>query len=47
MLEIGQKYGMQTMNSDLVRLVNKGLISKKDAMGRSPEPEAFLKLLGE
>jgi twitching motility protein PilT len=47
MLEIGQKFGMQTMNSDLYRLVMKRLISKQDAIRRSPEPESIMKMLGD
>jgi twitching motility protein PilT len=46
MLEIGQKYGMQTMNQDLARLFHKGLISMKDAVGNSQDPEGLQKLLG-
>lgn len=45
-MEIGQKFGMQTLNSELMRLVNRGLISKKDAIGRSPDPEGLIKLIG-
>jgi twitching motility protein PilT len=46
MLEIGQKYGMQTMNQDLARLFNKGQISMKEALGSTPDPEGLQKLLG-
>jgi twitching motility protein PilT len=46
MLEIGQKYGMQTMNQDLARLFNKGQISMKEALGCTPDPEGLQKLLG-
>ncbi len=46
-IEIGQQYGMQTMNSELVRLYQRRLISKKDALGRSPEPEQMKKLIGD
>jgi twitching motility protein PilT len=45
MIEIGQKHGMQTMNQDLSRLFHKGLISMKDALGRSNDPESLQKLL--
>jgi len=45
-IEIGQKYGMQTMNQDLARLYHKGLVSMKDALGRSNDPESLQKLLG-
>lgn len=44
-LEIGQKFGMQTMNSDLMRLYKRKLISKKDALTRSPDPDHMAKLL--
>lgn len=45
-MEIGQKFGMQTMNSELLKLVQKRLITKKDALGRSPDPEQLLKNFG-
>jgi twitching motility protein PilT len=44
-IEIGQQFGMQTMNADLARLYNKRIVSKKDAMSKSPDPEALEKLL--
>jgi twitching motility protein PilT len=44
-IEIGQKYGMQTMNQDLARLFHKGHVSMKDALGRSNDPEGLQKLL--
>jgi twitching motility protein PilT len=43
-IEIGQKFGMQTMNSELARLFQRGQISMKDALGRSPDPDALQKL---
>jgi twitching motility protein PilT len=46
MLEIGQKFGMQTMNSELSRLYLKSQITMKDALGRSPDPEALQKIIG-
>jgi len=46
MLEIGQKYGMQTMNSELASLVYKRIISRNDAFNRSPNPEQLEKLIG-
>jgi Tfp pilus assembly pilus retraction ATPase PilT len=36
---------MQTMNAELARLVRKGLVSKTDALGRSPDPEGLQKSL--
>jgi twitching motility protein PilT len=44
-IEIGQKFGMQTMNSELARLFQRGQISMKDALGRSPDPDALQKLI--
>ena len=44
-IEIGQKYGMQTMNSELARLFTKGQISMKDALSRSPDPDSLQKLI--
>ena len=44
-MEISQKYGMQTMNAELARLYNQKIISKKDALGRSPDPESLMKVL--
>ena len=46
-IEIGQKYGMQTMNSELIRLFERRFISKKDAIGRSPDPEQLVRMIGE
>ncbi|KMQ49717.1 Twitching motility protein PilT [Chitinispirillum alkaliphilum] len=46
-LEIGQKYGMQTMNSELIKLYQRRLISKTDALGRSPDPEHLIKYIGD
>jgi Tfp pilus assembly pilus retraction ATPase PilT len=37
---------MQTMNAELAKLFQKGLISMKDALGRSPDPDSLQKLLG-
>jgi twitching motility protein PilT len=47
MMEIGQKFGMQTMNSELLRLFQRRVISKKDAIGRSNDPEMLLKMMGD
>jgi len=46
MLEIGQKFGMQTMNAELLRLFQKRIITKQDALQRSPDPDQMLKVLG-
>jgi len=45
MIEIGQKFGMQTMNSELFRLFKQHLISKKDALTRSPDPDQMAKMV--
>ncbi|MBD3420085.1 MAG: PilT/PilU family type 4a pilus ATPase [Chitinivibrionales bacterium] len=45
MIEIGQQAGMQTMNSSLAHLYKKRIITMKDAIGKSPDPEALQKLL--
>jgi twitching motility protein PilT len=45
-IEIGQKFGMQTMNSELAKLYLKGQISMKDALGRSPDPDSLQKTIG-
>ena len=47
MIEIGQKHGMQTMNSELAKLYMKGQVSMKDALGRSPDPDSLQKLIGQ
>ena len=44
-LEIGQKFGMQTMNSELLKLYKRKLITKKDAVTKSPDPEQMLKVM--
>ncbi len=44
-MEISQKDGMHTMNSDLARLYNDRQITLPDAISKSPNPEALQKLL--
>lgn len=44
-MEISQKDGMHTMNSDLARLYNDRQITLADAISKSPNPEALQKLL--
>ena len=44
-MEISQKNGMHTMNSDLARLYNDRQITLPDAISKSPNPEALQKLL--
>ena len=46
MIEIGQKYGMQTMNSELLRVYQRRLITKKDALCHSPDPDQMAKIMG-
>jgi twitching motility protein PilT len=45
MIEIGQQYGMQTMNATLAGLVQKRIVTKADALNHSPNPEALTKTL--
>jgi twitching motility protein PilT len=47
MIEIGQQFGMQTMNADLAKLCARRLISRSDAMGRSPDPESLARMIGQ
>jgi twitching motility protein PilT len=44
-IEIGQKFGMQTMNSELLKLYKRKLITRKDAITKSPDPEQMLKVM--
>ncbi len=44
-IEIGQQFGMQTLNADLARLVTQHQVTKKDAFNKSPNEEALEKLL--
>ena len=44
-IEIGQKFGMQTMNSELLKLYKRKLITKKDAITKSPDPEQMIKAI--
>ncbi len=46
-MQAGQKHGMQTMNQSLYQaLVNKW-ISREQALGRSPDPQELLQMMGE
>jgi twitching motility protein PilT len=47
MLEISQKDGMHTMNSDLARLYNSRMITLNDAISKSPNQEGLKRLLQE
>ena len=44
-MQAGTKYGMQTLNHSLVQLVQKGLITREEAMGRSMIPDELAQLL--
>jgi twitching motility protein PilT len=47
LLQAGQKFGMQTMNQSLYQAVENRWITKESALGRSPEPQELLQMLGE
>lgn len=42
-IQLGAKYGMQTMNQSLTSLVKAGLVTQEDAMSASPDLEDFRK----
>jgi len=45
-MQLGQDvHGMSTLNQNLIKLVNEGVISSDEAWGNSPDPEEFGKLL--
>ncbi|MBD3322758.1 MAG: PilT/PilU family type 4a pilus ATPase [Chitinivibrionales bacterium] len=44
-IEIGQQYGMQTMNASLAGLYKRRQITMSDALGKSPDPDGLQKLL--
>src|SRR5215467_1219302 len=44
-MQAGQKYGMQTMNQSLVSLVQRGKISRDDAVNRTTNPQELVQLL--
>jgi twitching motility protein PilT len=44
-MQAGQKYGMQTMNQSLVNLVQRGKISRDDALNRTTNPQELVQLL--
>jgi len=46
-MEAGQQFGMQMMNSQLAMLFQRRLITKRDAFGRSPDPDGLKKLIGD
>lgn len=45
LMEVGKKYGMQTMDEALLKLYKDGIINLEDALARATDPEAFKKRL--
>src|SRR5262249_31235143 len=45
-MQAGQKFGMQTMNQSLLTLIQRGRISRDDAVKRTMDPQELLQLLG-
>jgi twitching motility protein PilT len=45
-MQAGQKFGMRTMNQSLVELVQKGLITREEALNRTTLPDELHQLLG-
>ena len=43
LIEVGKKYGMQTMSEAMLQLLRKGLIELDEALSRVPDPDAFRK----
>jgi twitching motility protein PilT len=46
-IQLGSKFGMQTMNQSLFTLVRAGMVKKGVALSRSPRPKELTKLLRE
>ena len=44
-MQAGQKFGMQTMNQSLLNLIQRGKISREDALHRTTDPQELLRLL--
>src|SRR5262249_29462936 len=44
-MQAGQKFGMQTMNQSLLGLVQRGRISREEAMNRTTDPQELLQLM--
>jgi twitching motility protein PilT len=44
-IQLGAKFGMQTMNQSLARLVRSGLVTQEDAFTQTPDPEDLRKCL--
>ena len=45
-MQAGQKFGMRTLNQSLAELVQKGLITRQEALNRSTLPDELQQLLG-
>ena len=45
-MEIGKKFGMQTMEESLLKLCRDGIIELDEAANRVVDPEAFRKRMG-
>jgi twitching motility protein PilT len=45
-MQAGQKFGMRTMNQSLAELVQKGLITREEALNRTTLPDELQQLLG-
>jgi len=45
-MQAGQKYGMRTMNQSLAELVQRGLITREEALNRTTLPDELQQLLG-
>jgi twitching motility protein PilT len=44
-MQAGQKFGMQTMNQSMLNLIQRGKISREDALNRTTDPQELLRLL--
>ncbi len=45
-MQAGQKFGMHTMNQSLLSLIQRGKISREEALNRTTDPEELLQLMG-
>jgi twitching motility protein PilT len=44
-MQAGQKFGMQTMNQSLLNLIQRGEISREEALNRTTDPQELVRLL--
>lgn len=44
-IQLGSKFGMQSLNQSLVSLVNSGIVTEDDALSASPDKDDFRKLM--